>query len=170
MWRRSLFCFFSRNIFKGVGVPCYPGAGMTQVKKGDKVLIEYIGTLDDGSIFDSTDQHGRPLEFVVGEGVLLSGVESSVLGMRVGEEKVITVSPTEGYGEYQHDLVKELPRSCFPAGRDLEEGTAYKMTLNNGHQYTVRVTKILNDMVTIDLNPPLAGKTLHFKIKVVGVT
>jgi peptidylprolyl isomerase len=142
---------------------------MTQIKKGDKVTIEYTGTLDDGSVFDSTEHHGQPLKFTVGEGVLLSGVETGVVGMHVGEEKIIVVPPTEGYGEYQHDLVKELPRSCFPSGRDLEEGTAYKMTLNNGHQYSVRVTKILNDMVTIDLNPPLAGKTLHFKIKVLGV-
>jgi peptidylprolyl isomerase len=143
---------------------------MTQIKKGDKVRIEYIGTLDDGSVFDSTEHHGQPLEFTVGQGVLLSGVESGVLGMKIGEERVIVVPPTQGYGEYQHDLVKELPRSCFPQGHDLEEGTAYKMTLNNGHQYSVRITKIINDMVTIDLNPPLAGKTLHFKVKVVGVT
>ena len=143
--------------------------GMTEIKKGDKVKIEYVGTLDDGSIFDSTAIHGRPLEFTVGEGGLLAGVESAVLGMQRGEEKTVVVTPTEGYGEYHPDLVKELPRACFPTDRDLEEGSVYKMTLHNGHQYTVRITKILNDMVTIDLNPPLAGKTLHFKIKIINI-
>lgn len=143
---------------------------MTEIKKGNKIKIEYIGTLDDGSVFDSTAIHGSPLEFTVGDGVLLTGVETAVLGMKLGEEKNIVLAPTESYGEYHPDLVKELPRACFPSDRNLEEGSIYKMTLHNGHQYTVRVTKILNDMVTIDLNPPLAGKTLHFKIKIVKIS
>ncbi len=143
---------------------------MTEIKKGNKIKIEYIGTLDDGSVFDSTAIHGSPLEFTVGDGVLLTGVETAVLGMKLGEEKDIVLAPTESYGEYHPDLVKELPRACFPSDRNLEEGSIYKMTLQNGHQYTVRVTKILNDMVTIDLNPPLAGKTLHFKIKIVKIS
>jgi FKBP-type peptidyl-prolyl cis-trans isomerase 2 len=142
---------------------------MTEIKKGDKVKIEYVGSLEDGSVFDSTAIHGCPLEFTVGEGMLLAGVECAVLGMRVGDEKEVVVPPTEGYGEYHHDLVKDLPRACFPKDKDLEVGTSYKMTLQNGHQYTVRITKIANDLVTIDLNPPLAGKTLHFKIKVIGI-
>lgn len=143
---------------------------MTEIRKGNKIKIEYTGTLDDGSVFDSTENHGNPLEFTVGEGLLLSGVESGVLGMRRGEEKEIVVPPTEGYGEYHNDLVKELPRACFPKDRILEVGTTYKMTLQNGHQYQVRITKIVDDLVTIDLNPPLAGKTLHFRVKVLDIT
>ena len=142
---------------------------LMEIKKGNKIKIEYVGSLDDGSIFDSTAIHGQPLEFTVGDGELLAGVEHAVLGMRVGEEKTVVVPPTEGYGDYHHDLVKDLPRACFPKDRDLEVGTSYKMTLQNGHQYSVRITKIIDGLVTIDLNPPLAGKTLHFKIKVVDI-
>ncbi len=142
---------------------------MMEIKKGDKVKIEYVGTLEDGSVFDSTAIHGSPLEFTVGEGLLLAGVEHAVLGMRLGEEKEVVVPPTEGYGEYHNDLVKDLPRACFPRDKDLEVGTTYKMTLQNGHQYTVRITKIIDELVTIDLNPPLAGKILRFKIKITEI-
>ena len=143
---------------------------MMEIKKGDRVKIEYVGTLEDGSVFDSTAIHGCPIEFIVGEGVLLTGVEHAVLGMRLGEEKEVVVPPTEGYGEYHADLVKDLPLACFPRDKDLEVGTTYKMTLQNGHQYSVRITKIIDNLVTIDLNPPLAGKILHFKIKIVEIT
>ena len=65
------------------------------VKTGDKVRIEYTGTLDDGTIFDSSEEHGRPLEFQVGNGHVIKGFDDAILGMKAGDEKQFSVSPAE---------------------------------------------------------------------------
>jgi len=143
---------------------------MTTVKKGDKVKVEYVGTLKDGTVFDSSEKYGSPLEFEVGAGQLIKGFDNAVVGMKQGEEKEVTLEPQDGYGQHNPKLIKELPRDCFPEDQEIQPGMLFMMGLQDGHQVPVRISQVSDKTVTIDLNPPLAGKTLIFKIKVVAIS
>lgn len=137
------------------------------IKFGDRVKVEYVGTLDDGTVFDSSEKYGSPIEFVVGAGQVISGFEKAVLGMEMGEEKEFTLEPEEAYGEYDPNLVEKVPRNMLP--EDINEGTLLVITLPNGVQLPAKVSKITENTATLDFNHPLAGERLHFKIKVVDI-
>ena len=140
------------------------------VKKGDKVKVEYVGKLEDGTVFDSSDKHDAPLEFIVGEGQLIKGFDNALVGMEEGEEKEIRLEPKDAYGEYNPELVKEMPRECFPQDKEIEAGMAFVMNLQDGRKALIRIAEVKEETITIDLNPPLAGKILLFKIKVVDIS
>jgi len=140
------------------------------VKKGNKVKVEYVGKLEDGTVFDSSDMHNQPLEFIVGAGQLLKGFDDAVLGMKSGEEKEIRLPPDEAYGPCNPEFVKDMPRDCFPADQEIQPNMMYMVSLQNGRQIPVRISKVSEDVVTVDLNPPLAGKTLVFKIKLLQIS
>jgi len=142
---------------------------MRTVQNGDKVKVEYVGKLEDGTIFDSSDKHDAPLEFIVGSGQIIKGFENAVVGMKIGDEKEIKLEPKEAYGEHNPALVKELPRDCFPEDQEIQPGMVFIMNLQDGRKIPVRISQVTDGDVTIDLNPPLAGKTLIFKIKVLDI-
>lgn len=142
---------------------------MKMVKKGDKVKVEYIGKLEDGTVFDSSDKHGSLLEFTVGEGQLIKGFDEALLGMQAGEIKEIKLDPKNAYGEYNPDFVKELPKEYFPENQEIEPGMVFSIRLQDGHQVPMRIIEVSDETVTIDLNPPLTGKTLIFEIKLVEI-
>jgi len=139
------------------------------VKKGDKVKVEYTGKLEDGTIFDSSDKHDAPLEFIVGQGQLIKGFDNAVVGMKKGEEKEVTLKPEEAYGPHRPELVKEMPRESFQVEQDIKPGMMFMVQVQDGRQIPVRVSDVSDSTVTIDLNPPLAGKTLVFTIKVIDI-
>ncbi len=139
------------------------------IKEGDTVKVEYEGTLDDGTVFDSSERHGRPLEFEVGAGRIIKGFENAVIEMEKGEEKEIKLQPSEAYGEYDSQLIKKLPRGEHPK-EELKPGMMIAVNLPNGAQIPARIIEVTDEEVTIDLNHPLAGKVLNFKIKVVEIS
>ena len=143
------------------------------VEKGNKVKILYTGTLEDGTVFDSSENHNNePLEFEVGAGMVIPGFDNAVMGMEKDEEKEVKIEPKEAYGEHNPELVREFPKAQMPQppeGKELEEGMILGMQTPEGQQMPVRVSKVTEDKVTLDLNPPLAGKILNFKIKVVEI-
>jgi peptidylprolyl isomerase len=145
------------------------GNTMTTVKKGDKVKVEYVGSLEDGTIFDSSAQHEAPLEFTVGDGQIIKGFDDAVMGMNVGEEKQITIEPKDGYGEHNPELIKELPRNCFPENQEIKAGMVFLMSLQDGRKIPIRISDATETTVTVDLNPPLAGKKLLFTLKVIEI-
>ena len=131
------------------------------VKAGDTVSVDYTGRLENGSVFDTSI--GRtPLEFTVGAGQMISGFDSAVLGMRVGEEKTITLPPEEAYGAPNPANIVAVPVTSVP------NGTKVGDTLYSGGT-AVKVVAVTNETVTIDANHPLAGKTLIFDIKIVKI-
>ena len=140
-----------------------------KVEKGNKVKVEYEGKFDDGSVFDSSKTHGKPLEFIAGEGHVVPGFDNAIVGMEKDEEKEITIKPEEGYGPINAELSKEVPRDQLPKDQEPKMGMMLAVGLPNGQQVPATITKVSDDKITIDLNHPLAGKTLHFKIKVIDI-
>jgi FKBP-type peptidyl-prolyl cis-trans isomerase 2 len=143
---------------------------LTVIKKGDKVKVEYVGSLEDGTVFDSSKNHDSPLEFIVGAGQLIKGFDDAVVGMKVGDEKEISLPPDEAYGQHNPEFVKDMPRNLFPKEQEIKPGMVFMVDLQDGRKIQVRVSKVSENNVTIDLNPPLAGKTLKFKIKILEIT
>ena len=139
------------------------------VKKGDKIKVEYEGTLEAGTVFDSSEKQGEPLEFEVGGGVLMEAFEDNVVGMEKGDEKKFTLKPDEAYGEYNDDLIKSVPKDKLPAEEEIQEGMMIVLGLPNGIQIPAQIVDVTDENITIDLNHPLAGKVLTFKVKVVEI-
>ncbi|MBV7408620.1 peptidylprolyl isomerase [Maritimibacter sp. DP1N21-5] len=141
---------------------------MSQVKSGDKVRIHYTGTLTDGTVFDSSE--GRdPLEFTVGSGQIIAGLDKALPGMTVGDKKSVPVPADEAYGPHNPEGVAEVPRDQIPADIPLEEGLQLQMQTPQGQQLPVTVTKISEESVTLDANHRLAGKDLTFDIELVEI-
>lgn len=141
-----------------------------KVKDGDTVRIEYKGTLDDGSVFDSSERHGQPLEFKIGAGQVIKGFENAIIGMKLGEEKKIKLQPSEAYGDFNPQLIKKVPRGQIPNEKGLKPGMILVIGLPNGIRIPAMITEVTDELVTMDLNHPLAGKTLNFEIKVVYIS
>lgn len=131
-------------------------------KNGDKVKISYVGTLDDGTVFDSCANH-EPIEFTVGSGSVIPGFEKAVLDMKKGEEKNIKIPSKEAYGDVNPELLKKIPRDKLP--KEIKAGMVIGVQLPNGAQMPVKVIELSANEATIDFNHPLAGKNLNFKLK-----
>lgn len=140
------------------------------VKKGDKVKIEYTGTLDDGTVFDSSEKHGKPLEIEVGAGMIIKGLDAALMGMKKGQEKEITIKPEEAYGEPNPKLERNVPLDKIPKDPPPRPGMVLVMQTQDGKKFPAMIKDVTTTEVTIDLNHPLAGKTLHFKIKIVEIS
>ena len=137
------------------------------IEAGDTISVNYTGSLEDGNVFDSSE--GRaPLVFTVGAGQLIKGFDDAVVGMEPREKKRVTISPEEGYGERRDDHVVDFPRSNIPPDMALETGMVVEMSDQSGRPVPVIVTEILDDVVKLDVNHPLAGKTLFFDIEIVA--
>ena len=142
---------------------------MEKVENGVFVSVNYTGTLEDGEVFDSNVGR-QPLEFKVGAGQMISGFDSAVAGMAMNEKKTVTLSPEEAYGDYDESMTRDFPRSDVPSGMDIAVGQRIGMVTGDGHQIPATVTFADEEKVTIDLNHPLAGKSLTFEIEVVGIS
>jgi FKBP-type peptidyl-prolyl cis-trans isomerase 2 len=149
--------------------PTQPSAAA--IKAGDKVRVDYTGTLDDGTVFDSTthEGHTHPLEFQCGSGQLIKGFDDAVMGMKVGEEKTFTLGPEQAYGDRRPEMTKQVPRKNLPPSPEPQVGMMLALRTGDGHEFPAVITEVTPENVTIDLNHPLAGQKLTFKIKIVGI-
>ncbi|AJE46030.1 FKBP-type peptidyl-prolyl cis-trans isomerase [Celeribacter indicus] len=141
---------------------------MTEVKSGDKVRIHYIGTLQDGTVFDSSE--GRePLEFTVGAGQIIPGLDKHLPGMSLGEKKTVVAVADEAYGQRQPDAQQAVPREQIPPEIPLEVGLQLQMQSPQGQVIPVTVVNVTDEAVTLDANHRLAGEDLTFAIEVVEI-
>lgn len=141
---------------------------MTQAKSGDTVRIHYTGKLTDGTPFDSSE--GRdPLEFQLGGGQVIAGLEKHIEGMEVGSASTVTIPSGEAYGEHDPAQVQQIERSAIPEDIDLQVGLQLGARTQSGQQVTFTVTEIEDATVTVDGNHPLAGKDLVFDVELVEV-
>lgn len=142
---------------------------MSAAKSGDTVGIHYTGTLADGSTFDSSD--GRdPLQFVVGSGQIIPGLDKAIPGMAVGDKKVVEIPCAEAYGAINPDNRQAIPRDQLPDDIPLELGLTLQMQSEDGqHAMPVTVVELSDTEVTLDANHMLAGKDLTFAIEIMSI-
>ena len=138
------------------------------VKKGDKIKVEYTGTLDDGTVFD-TSEGKQPLEFEAGSGKVINGFDKAVIGMKKDEERDIKIGVNDAYGEPNPALLKNIPKEQLPKDPEPKVGMMLALGTPDGKQFPARISEIGEKEVILDLNHPLAGKNLNFKIKIVEI-
>lgn len=137
-------------------------------RTGDTVEVHYTGSLDDGTVFDSS-RDGDPLRFEVGSGQVIDGFDAAVRGMEEGERKEVNLEPDEAYGERRDDLVFDVGRDDLPDDFEPELGDRVAVEIAEGEEVTARVVETSSEAVTLDLNHPLAGRTLVFDLELVAV-
>ncbi len=141
---------------------------MSEVKSGDTVRIHYTGSLTDGTVFDSSE--GRdPLEFAVGSGQVIKGMDAGLEGMTVGEKKTLNIPCQEAYGPINPAARQSIPREGIPADIPLEIGTQLQMQSPDGQVLPVTVVEVEEETVTLDANHFLAGKDLVFEVELVSI-
>lgn len=138
-----------------------------KVQDGHVVSMDYTLHVD-GEVLDTSSGH-EPLEFLQGAGNIIPGLEQELYGMEIGESKKVIVQPEEGYGALDPEAFIDVPKEQFPATIPLEEGTEIQVTDESGNPMHARIDSVGDETVTLDFNHPLAGKELHFDVKVVGL-
>jgi peptidylprolyl isomerase len=166
---------------------------MAAAQQGDKVTIHFIGSLEDGTIFDSTHESAEcddeacdtddcdsedcgcgcdetgPMELVIGGGEFFPQIEEALVGMSVGDKKTVQVPAVEAFGEYDTEKVFTVPRSDLPADMEPEVGNEYILTNDDDEDFGVTVTEVTEEDVTFDSNHPLAGEDLSFEVELVSI-
>jgi FKBP-type peptidyl-prolyl cis-trans isomerase 2 len=144
---------------------------MLKAKPGDLVTVIYEGIIENGEIFESSQDTG-PLQFRIGTGSVMAGFEEAVIGMGINESKEIRLQPEEAYGLPKEELIHTIGRSTWDENADIKPGVVLGMTMEKDgkqHQVPAMVTAVAGDMVTIDYNHPLAGKQVIYKITVQNI-
>ena len=169
---------------------------MAQAKSGDKVKVHYTGTLEDGSVFDSSegsseqpeehscgcnskkeidrgcgcDSHASdPMEFVIDAGHLIPKFEAAVIGLEPGQSVTVSISADDAYGQRAEEMVAVIERSEIPAEIRPEPGHQMEVILEDGSPLPVLVTEVTDTTITLDGNHPLAGRDLTFTIRLVEI-
>lgn len=141
---------------------------MSKVKEGDTVKVHYTGTLENGEVFDSSENR-EPLEFTLGQGQLIPGFEKAVTGLAVGDSTTVDIPSDEAYGEVREDLILSVPKTQLPEDIEPQVGMQLQVNQPDGQPVPVRITDVSDEVLTLDANHPLAGQNLKFKIELVEV-
>lgn len=136
-------------------------------KNGDTVRVHYTGTLDDGTVFDSSRER-EPLETELGAGMLISGFEKALLGMEPGERVTVRIPPEEAYGDVLEEAMLTVPLDRFPSHLKPEKGLMLQLTTDDG-EVEVRIADVSDTEALLDANHPLAGETLTFDIELIEI-
>lgn len=136
----------------------------SSVQEGSIVSIEYTLTDDQGKVIDS-NVGKEPLTFIHGAGQIVPGLEKELLGLKPGDQKKVQVKPEDGYGMPNPDAFQEMPRDSIPAEAQ-KAGTTLMAKAPDGRAMAVRVHEVKEKTVVVDLNHPLAGKTLNFDVTI----
>jgi peptidylprolyl isomerase len=161
---------------------------MATAKKGDKVIINYTGTLDDGSVFDTTiketgcceddadccDEEGcgcdtGPMHLTIGEEDFFPQVEEALVGMAPGEKKVVTIPADDAFGEYDEEQVFSIPRQQLTGDIEPEVGMELELSGDDEEPVEVTVVEVSDDTITVDANHPLAGEDITYEIELLEI-
>lgn len=131
------------------------------------VSLHYTLKGEDGAVIDSSTS-GQPLSYLHGHGQLVSGLERELQGKSAGDRLDVKLAPADGYGDYDAKLVERVPRRTLKGLSGIEVGMKLRARTQAGPR-TVTVTRVAGDMVTLDANHPLAGRTLRFEVEITDV-
>lgn len=131
---------------------------------GRRVKVHYTGTLDDGTKFDSSYDHGQPLGFVCMTGQMIKGFDEAVKDMEIGETVTVHLEPEDAYGPYKDDGIQEAPRHAIPGTENLKVGDDVTLQGPDGRPWPAKVVTCNDEIIAFDFNHPLAGKALNFEI------
>lgn len=164
---RCLFAVLALGLSAAAQAVCAVEIGQVAVAANTRVSIEYTLTVD-GSVVDSTEGKA-PFQYVQGKGQIVPGLEKALEGLKAGEAKEVTVFPDEGYGTVDPAAFVEVAKSQLPEGVAAETGMVLQGTNPDGQSFRAIIAAVKADSVTLNLNHPLAGKILNFKVKVLSV-
>lgn len=139
---------------------------MSKVSDGSKVKVHYTGKLNDGTVFDSS-QDREPLEFTVGQGQIIQGFEEAVRGMEAGDSTNVTIECEKAYGQRRDDMILEIPKDKFPDEIPPNVGQQLMLRHPEGQEFPALIVDVTEDKITLDANHPLAGEDLNFEIELV---
>lgn len=137
--------------------------------EGKKVKVHYVGTLDDGTKFDSSRDRNEPLEFTCMAGQMIKGFDAAVKDMEVGQVIDVHIPAAEAYGERREDLVQTLPIAQLPGAENLVAGQKVTLGSPAGYPIPALVAKTEDGNITFDMNHEMAGKDLNFNIELLEV-
>lgn len=137
---------------------------MNQAETGSSVTISYIGTLDNGRIFHSTEEHG-PLTVTIGDDQIFPALEQAIIGMCAGDSKNIVIVAADAYGPRRQENIIQVVRNAFPAGKEISVGQKLSIDFYGGASRVMMVTDLSETDATLDGNHPLAGCDLTFALK-----
>lgn len=135
------------------------------IENGTKVKVHYTGTLDDGTVFDSSENRDA-LAFTIGAGQVIGGFDAAVKEMEPGTTKNVSIPCKDAYGERNENLVLTLNKDHFPENSEPKVGLGLKLSTPQG-PLMARITDIKDDDVIVDGNHPLAGENLNFELTLV---
>jgi FKBP-type peptidyl-prolyl cis-trans isomerase 2 len=141
-----------------------------KIEKGNKVKVHYVGTLNDGEEFDNSYKRGEPIEFTVGQGQMIKGFDNGVLDLEVGDKKTLNLSPEDAYGLVDERAHIPVERSNFPPDFKFEIGEMVQGRTQQGMPINAKILEISDNEVLLDMNHPLAGKSLNFDVEVMEIS
>ncbi len=137
--------------------------------EGKNVAVHYVGTLDDGTKFDSSRDRGDALRFVCMAGQMIPGFDAAVKDMQVGDIVNVRLEPADAYGERDENMVVPMPISQMPGAEQAEVGMRVMLTGPMGQPMPATVCAKDDETITFDLNHEMAGKALNFEIELLSV-
>ncbi|EFI33188.1 peptidylprolyl isomerase FKBP-type [Desulfonatronospira thiodismutans ASO3-1] len=137
---------------------------MSKVEDGTQVKVHYTGKLNDGTVFDSS-QDKEPLEFTMGKGEVIPGIEDAVRDMDEGESKQVTIGKDQAYGDRRDDMIIDVPKDKFPDEIPQNVGQQLMLKHPEGQEFPAVIVEVKDETVTLDANHPLAGEDLNFEIQ-----
>jgi FKBP-type peptidyl-prolyl cis-trans isomerase 2 len=141
---------------------------MAQAKIGDTVQVHYTGKLEDGMVFDSSEDRS-PLQFTLGTGHVIPGFERAVIGMEQGTEKTAHIESGDAYGPHREEKLMVVERQQLPENITPEIGQQLQIRQGDGQATAVTVAEVSQNQVVLDANHPLAGRDLVFDIQLVAI-
>lgn len=140
-----------------------------KVVTGNNVTLHYKGSFADGETFDSSYERGQPIKTIIGSGQLLGGFETALIGMKEGQTKTINLTADDAYGQPNPQAFTTVERTAFPTAYEFEIGQQVQGTREDGSPLLARIAAFSEEVVTLDMNHPLAGKDLNFEIELVEI-
>ena len=166
MRRISVIVLFSALLFVAAGMAQAKGAAMT-IHNGSKVSFDYTLTVD-GKVVDTSQGRG-PLEYTQGQGQIIPGLAKELEGLKAGDKKTVVVAPEDAYGPVNPQAFQEVDKSVLKGDQEVKPGMILQVSTPQGQVFPARVAEVKEKTMVLDLNHPLAGKTLMFDVTIVSV-